>query len=91
MTELVDIEAWASAELERLAPLINDPTRTVEQRIADAADWRAACCVFGIDGARMLRLGVAHVEFHPEAHIVEYREEYADQSMLFDDEGPFLP
>lgn len=91
MCEVVDMEAWASAELERLAPLINDPTRTIEQQIADAADWRAACCVFGIDGGTMLRQGAAHLRFQPETHVVEFHEEYADLDALFDGEGPYLP
>lgn len=91
MSELIDMEAWASAELERLAPLINDPARTIEQQIADAADWRAACCVFGIDGDRMLRYGLVNVPFHPENDVVEYREEYADLEAMFAGEGPYLP
>lgn len=91
MSEVIDLEAWASAELERLAPLINDPARNVEQRIADAADWRAACCVFGIDGNKMLEDGLGSVKFYPETYTVEFREEYASLDTLLEGEGPFLP
>lgn len=49
MNEEIDLEAWAADEIERLTPLVNDPTRTEAERILDTMKLQAACAVFGVD------------------------------------------